>query len=124
MKAQPYKNDGRGLVPCTPQEATYLGLHMDGPWPDRMLPIAPTTPPGPVWKWNGDVDRPSLTPSVLTKGTPILTSEQIARVHAGEDLKLPEMICHIYVTDGQVQYLGDCTHEFAGQTRPLRDYKL
>ena len=27
--------------------------------------------------------------------------------------------CHSFVTDGQIQYLGDCTHELAGQTVPL-----
>ncbi len=28
-------------------------------------------------------------------------------------------VCHSFVTDGQIQFLGDCTHKLAGQTVPL-----
>lgn len=28
-------------------------------------------------------------------------------------------VCHSYVTNGRIQYLGDCTHELAGQTVDL-----
>jgi len=28
-------------------------------------------------------------------------------------------ICHSFVTDGQIQFLGDCTHKLAGRTVPL-----
>jgi hypothetical protein len=27
--------------------------------------------------------------------------------------------CHSFVVDGQIQFLGDCTHKLAGQTVPL-----
>lgn len=28
-------------------------------------------------------------------------------------------VCHSFVTDGCIQYLGDCTHRLAGQTVDL-----
>jgi len=31
-------------------------------------------------------------------------------------------ICHSYVTEGKIQYLGDCTHAFAGRTIELPDW--
>jgi len=32
-------------------------------------------------------------------------------------------VCHSFVTDGNIQYLGDCTHELAGQTIELPEFK-
>lgn len=62
--------------------------------------------PGPRWDFNGDLVRPTVTPSILTD--------------FGGD---PEpMRCHSYVTDGQIQFLGDCTHALAGQTVPLEPF--
>lgn len=34
----------------------------------------------------------------------------------------PDHICHSFVRDGQIQYLGDCTHEYAGKTVDLPDF--
>jgi hypothetical protein len=31
------------------------------------------------------------------------------------------LLCHTFVTDGQIQYLGDCTHALAGQTVDLQE---
>jgi hypothetical protein len=42
--------------------------------------------------------------------------------HKDEDgtLYRQRTTCHYYVTDGQIQYQGDCPHEFSGQTLPLQ----
>ena len=29
------------------------------------------------------------------------------------------VVCHSFVRAGQIEFLGDCTHEFAGQTVPM-----
>jgi hypothetical protein len=29
--------------------------------------------------------------------------------------------CHLYITDGKIQYLDDCTHEYAGSTVEMVD---
>lgn len=60
---------------------------------------------GPNWGWNGDTERPTFTPSVLV-------------TYSGQDAGIPPAppaVCHSFVTDGQIQYLGDCTHHLAGQ---------
>lgn len=57
------------------------------------------------WAWNGDVMRPTFRPSLLTRG---------GRSPGGEKL-----VCHGFVTDGQIQFLTDSTHALAGQTVPL-----
>lgn len=73
-----------------------------------------TSPGG--WGWNGDVERPTFTPSVL------VTHE--AKPDASEEFKewRTKRICHSFVTDGQIQFLTDSTHALAGQTVPLADF--
>jgi hypothetical protein len=59
---------------------------------------APTA--GPVWTWDGNVDRPTIGPSVKITGGP----------------QGNEYVCHLYVNEGRIQFLGDSTHRLAGQT--------
>lgn len=63
------------------------------------------------WAWNGSLDRPTLTPSVLTwlDADP---QAEAGRYRTG-------FRCHSFVTDGRIQFLGDCTHALAGQTVDL-----
>ncbi len=60
---------------------------------------------GPFWGWNGSMERPTFTPSILVQCT------------YGEDNH--KVVCHSFVTDGQIRFLDDCTHPLAGQTVPL-----
>ena len=55
---------------------------------------------GATWKFNGDIEKPSFTPSLL--------------VNAARLPHTPR--CHLFVTDGFIRYLADCTHDLAGQT--------
>lgn len=57
--------------------------------------------PGPKWTWNGSLEKPTFHPSIL------LSSNGKGQ------------ICHSYVTDGRIQFLGDCGHTLVGQTVPL-----
>ncbi len=69
--------------------------------------------PGPRWGWNGHAERPTFTPSVLVR-----TGRAVDPAFVPMDGDPPE-VCHTFVTDGQIQYLGDCTHALAGQTVPM-----
>jgi hypothetical protein len=71
--------------------------------------------PGRNWGWDGNVDAPTFTPSVLVTYP--------ANPDADEDFKewRTERRCHTFITNGQVQFLGDCTQALAGQTLPLPD---
>lgn len=68
------------------------------------------------WGWNGNADRPTFTPSVLATWP--------ANPDASEEFKewRTERRCHSFVTDGLIQFLGDSTHELAGQTVELADW--
>lgn len=55
------------------------------------------------WAFNGDVDKPTFTPSYLQYEAP----------------NVPR--CHFFVTDGKIQFLADCTHKLAGQTLEMEE---
>lgn len=56
--------------------------------------------PSPRWTFNGDLGRPTLTPSILTQG----------RSRHGT------FYCHSFVTDGEIRFLEDSQHDLAGKT--------
>lgn len=55
------------------------------------------------WTFNGDVVKPTFTPSLLVNGS---------RQKMGKR-------CHSFVRDGKIQFLQDCDHALAGQTVDL-----
>lgn len=80
---------------------------------------------GARWTWNGDLVRPTFTPSVASRGHKLELDAkgewtgEWARDAAGN---LIPSVCHSFVTDGQIQFLPDCTHELANQTVPLQPW--
>lgn len=80
---------------------------------------------GPVWKWNGDKVKPTFTPSVLAQGYKQMFNEHghwdggWEKDAAGKPVPFT---CHSFVTDGRIQFLGDCTHALANQTVDLADF--
>lgn len=62
-----------------------------------------TRPDGPQWSYNGNPSRPTFTPSVRCR----------------HDRHGKTEICHFYITDGQIRFEADCTHELAGKSMPL-----
>ena len=56
----------------------------------------------PKWSFNGNTDKPTFKPSLRVRWT------------HGE--KQEKRTCHSFITDGQIRFLKDCTHELAGQT--------
>jgi hypothetical protein len=53
------------------------------------------------WGWNGDLENPTFTPSVLVNAS------------------MPEHRCHSFVREGKIEFLSDCFHSLAGQTVEL-----
>ena len=60
-----------------------------------------TRGPAPVWTFNEDLERPTVRASIL--------------VFADD----PSQRCHSFITDGRIEFLGDCGHELRGQTVDL-----
>lgn len=69
----------------------------------------------PAWNFNGNYDAPTFTPSILD-----WRDANPDAAEGFEKFRKPYR-CHSFVTDGNIQFLGDCTHEFAGQTMPLME---
>lgn len=77
---------------------------------------------GASWGWNGDLIRPTFTPSILVRGTVPITDEERDRIMAGEPFEPAPVVCHSFVRDGKIEFLSDCTHKLAGQTVPLETW--
>jgi hypothetical protein len=57
------------------------------------------------WNFNGDLERPTFSPSVA-----------LSRPGSGK------IECHSFVRNGQIEFLSDCEHELAGKTVPLPEW--
>lgn len=85
----------------------------------------------PMWTWNGSVTRPTFSPSILvTYDHMSEAGRERSRAFHDEHGRYPTHeenpydvhdVCHSFVTDGRIQFLGDCTHKLAGQTVDLPD---
>ncbi len=73
--------------------------HYHGVWVLSPVPFR-----GAQWQWNGSMDRPTFSPSIL--------------VNPSNDQSSGPR-CHSFVRDGQIEFLSDCSHELAGKTVPL-----
>lgn len=71
------------------------------------------------WTWNGDLVRPTVSPSILVRGTVPITDEEYARIMAMETIEPKPLVCHSFVRDGRIVFLSDCTHALAGKTVEL-----
>lgn len=70
-------------------------------------PVHTITPSasGAKWSFNGDVDKPTISPSLLCNGC------------------YPELRCHSFIRDGRIQFLDDCYHHLKGKTVELPDWE-
>ncbi len=57
------------------------------------------------WTWNGSLEKPTFKPSLLV------------------NQNMPESRCHSFVTEGMIQFLGDCYHPLKGQTVEIPDWE-
>jgi hypothetical protein len=60
---------------------------------------------GAKWSFNDDIDKPTVSPSLLVRGY--------------NSIKKNDFICHSFIRNGFIEYLTDCTHHLAGKTIEL-----
>ena len=104
MKAKPVTLVyGEGYVPSTVEDCTHITINFPGPVGLLTLPVIQrgTREGTGCWTWNGDTEKPTLRPSVLTT--------------------MMDVRCHTWVSDGQAQFLDDCSHDLRGQTVDMLD---
>jgi hypothetical protein len=63
-------------------------------------------PKMPSWTFNGNMEKPTFTPSLLCNHI------------------TPERRCHLFLTDGKLNFCDDSAHEFAGKVVELEDNGL
>jgi len=73
------------------------------------------------WEFNGDFEKPTFTPSYLSKYKHPKGYDNDNPAPLEYKGEYVYEVCHSFVTDGKIQFLNDCTHEFAGQTLDLPD---
>ncbi len=56
-----------------------------------------------IYDFNNKIESPTFRPSI--------------RIAEKKD------VCHMYVTEGKIQYLSDCTHELAGKEIEMENVK-
>lgn len=78
------------------------------------------------WTFNGNIERPTFAPSLLIRypyWDPPVTAENLEQWRTAPWKQTQkEKVCHSFVRDGQIQFLGDCTHELAGKTVPMEPF--
>ncbi len=65
-------------------------------------------PPPPRWTFNGDLVKPTFSPS-------------FAHSVRDPDGEVATEICHYILADGVLNFCGDSTHALAGKSVPLPD---
>lgn len=108
MKAKPFKIVDGIVVECQASEAEFIHLKIPCPIKYRQIPVilSGKREGTPSWTWNGDVDKPTLRPSIRTTC----------------DHRSGGIICHSWITNGQVDFLTDSTHANSGKTLDLMDF--
>ncbi len=77
------------------KELSWVCFHDIGLKMDIALPLT-------HWTWNGDTEKPTVNPSALSDDG------------MGN-------ISHLFIRDGKLVYLNDCTHELKGKTVDMVD---
>jgi hypothetical protein len=83
---------------------------------------------GPKWDWDGNIEEPTFSPSVLIRSGHYARHYNDKRdtcwctywkEHPDEKRVFECSVCHIFVRKGMIEFLSDCTHALAGKTVPL-----
>jgi len=95
--------DGDVLFPYPDKsgETAILAFHCPGCGREHPYRIKPE-PGYPTWCFDGNMERPTFSPSLL--------------VHARSN---DGAICHLFVRDGQIEFCSDSQHDLAGKTVPM-----
>ena len=62
-----------------------------------------------TWVISKDMENPTITPSILSR-TPNYKG-------------IPDYKCHMFVKNGMIEYLSDCSHWMAGKTIKMEETK-
>jgi len=81
----------------------------------HQVPVHEKTRESAIWGFNGDVDKPTLVPSLLVRWTDGKFDDKGMPI--AETVR--NIVCHSFITNGNIQFLSDCTHDLKNQTIEL-----
>lgn len=113
--------------------------------PEVRIPETPADYGGPLWDFDGNMEKPTFSPSLLCYSTTHLCPPEYehrrvcpspdgcgdrAHLVLSEEPRVlghmePHIVdpawgnCHSFIQNGMWVFLGDCAHKLAGQTVPL-----
>jgi len=94
-------------------------IFFDCPGCGQQHSVNVDNPERPRWTWNGDLARPTLSPSIMVQGTYRITDAEADRIMAGEKIAPRPLVCHSFVRDGKIAFCQDSNHDLAGKTVDL-----
>lgn len=65
------------------------------------------------WEFNGDMEKPTFSPSYLTWSDP---NPKADPRHDPTGKYRNGFRCHSFIKEGEIEYLSDCSHKLAGKT--------
>lgn len=71
-----------------------------------------------IWTFDGNLERPTLAPSVKVTGSRFIGGPESDPT---DKALWPAFVCHSFVRGGRIQFLADSTHALAGKTVDLPD---
>ena len=107
-----------------------LLFHCPGCNEGHWFQVAPLGPP--TWTWNGSLTSPTVRNSILNlsghyaagkpNGKCWCTYNAEMDAAGKERAPFECSVCHLFITDGQIQFLDDCTHALSGKTVPMEEF--
>lgn len=82
----------------------YYGFECPGCKHDHFINVNPKVM-NLVWDFDFNFKNPTVSPSILNKG----------------NYKDTQTICHLFIKNGRIEYLNDCTHHLSGRTIDMID---
>jgi hypothetical protein len=77
----------------------------------------------PKWTFNDSLTLPTFSPSILSRYKYPKGYSNDNPAPADFNGEYVTEICHSFVRGGNIEYLSDCTHELAGKTIELPEFK-
>lgn len=96
-------------MPRAKQIGAFVSIHCPGCDREHTLRVKTRTNAndgGPAWSWNGDLDLPTFSPSLLVYASNV------------------QPRCHSFIEAGRIQFLPDCDHALVGETVDLPEFKV
>ena len=91
------------------ERAQYVSIYCPGCRRPHTLGVRPNVSAGPSWEFDGNLELPTISPSIHANPPGQYHIKQFP-------------ICHSFVRAGRIEYLSDTTHALSGQTIDLPEY--